>query len=227
MSSQGFVIVGLGELLWDLLPGGRQLGGAPANFAYHASSLGDRGIVASRVGIDAPGREAIDRLEEIGLITSYVQRDEAHPTGTVLVQVDDKGQPCYTISENVAWDFLEWTDEWQKLAGAADAVCFGSLAQRTRQSKNTLRRFLEATRPDALRIFDVNLRQTFYSVETLDESLKLADAVKLNAEELPRVIESLGLDGGSEETRARRLIEAYDLELVCITRGGCGSLLVN
>ena len=130
MATARYTVVGLGEVLWDLLPTGKHLGGAPANFAYITSLLGDEGIPASRVGADDLGDEALRRLMELGLPTDFIQKDANHPTGTVKVEVDVAGKPCFEISESVAWDFLEWIAPWQKLAERADAVCFGSLAQR-------------------------------------------------------------------------------------------------
>jgi fructokinase len=233
MNAGQYTIVGLGELLWDLLPTGRQLGGAPANFAYHAAMLGNRGIVASRLGNDELGREALHRLRQLGLATSYVQLDASHPTGTVLVELDEKGKPDFTITEDVAWDFLEWTESWQELASQADAVCFGSLAQRSPQSQKAIRQFLQATRKGdlriapTLRVFDVNLRQAFYSAEVLSESLKLSDVVKLNDDELSMVMDILKLGDGNQESCAPRLVEAYNLKLVCVTRGAKGSLLAT
>jgi fructokinase len=228
MSARRYIVVGLGELLWDLLPSGPELGGAPANFAAMAAALGDCGVVASRVGADAWGQEALARLGRMGLSVDYVQTDETHATGTVLVQVSESGQPRYTIHEDVAWDHLGWTPQWQALAATADAVCFGSLAQRAPGSRTTIQRFLHATRAGAFRIFDANLRQSFYTPEVIDESLQIARALKINDEELPRIIEALDLpDDGDEESRARRLIKRYGLELVCVTRGAHGSLLLT
>ncbi len=220
-------IVGLGELLWDLLPSGAQLGGAPANFAYITNLLGNIGIPASRVGGDALGEAAVQRLSELGLNSAFVQRDSAHPTGTVNVQVDGSGQPRFEIKESVAWDFLEWTRAWERLAREADAVCFGSLAQRSPQSRTTIKSFLNAVRPEALRVFDVNLRQHFYSQQILSDSMKLANIVKLNHEELPRIMCLLGLDHKNEEDSARTLLSIHNLQMICVTRGSCGSLLVS
>src|SRR5882762_2227682 len=169
--SASFTVVGLGELLWDMFSHGKQLGGAPANFAYMTALLGDRGIVASRVGGDRLGQEAIWHLKSSGLDTAHIQRDGGHPTGKVLVQVDSKGHPEYRICEDVAWDYLEWTTDWQELAIVTDAVCFGSLAQRSEASRSTIRRFLQSVRADAARIFDVNLRQAFFSAEVLRVAL--------------------------------------------------------
>jgi fructokinase len=226
------VIVGLGEMLWDLFPEGRQMGGAPANFAYITSLLGNRGIAASRLGQDDLGREAMDRLADLGLETTFLQQDTEHPTGTVRVKVDELGQPCFEISQSVAWDYLEWTPQWRALALLADAVCFGSLAQRSPQSQATIQGFLQATRPQCLRVFDVNLRQNFYNAGVLSASMNAASIVKLNHEELPKIMRLLAsgeiLSGaGFEESAARRLIDLYQLQLVCVTRGNHGSLLVR
>jgi fructokinase len=225
MNSGKFKVVGLGELLWDLLPTGKQLGGAPANFAYITSMLGDEGIPASRLGEDDLGTAAICRLTELGLSTGFIQRGAIHPTGTVKVEIDTAGQPHFEICESVAWDFLEWTAEWRELASQADAVCFGSLAQRSIQSHSTIRNFLESMRPNAIRVFDVNLRQSFFTRDVLAESMKLATIVKLNHEELPRIMTVFEFEHQDEESSARRLAEFYGLKLVCITRGNGGSLL--
>ena len=226
--SKRHIVVGLGELLWDLLPAGKQLGGAPANFAYITSLLGDEGIPASRLGQDALGEEAILRLRELALPTAFIQEDADHPTGTVQVEVDAAGQPRFEISESVAWDFLEWTPQWQRLAQQADAVCFGSLAQRSERSRATIRKFVLAARQrDAVRVFDVNLRQSFFSAQVLAESMMLATLVKLNHEELPRIMRLFELEHHREEDSARRLLSVHDLKLVCITRGNGGSLLIS
>jgi fructokinase len=227
MASKRHIVVGVGELLWDLLPAGRQLGGAPANSAYITSLLGDEGIPASRVGNDDLGRLALRRLAELGLSGDFVQCDEQHPTGTVKVQVDGAGQPCFEICESVAWDFLEWTPQWQKLAREADAVCFGSLAQRSEPSRSSIQNFLQATRPDAVRVFDVNLRQHFYSAEILSDSMKLATIAKLNHEELPKIMRLFGLEHRDDKSSAERLISLYNLKLACVTRGNGGSLLAS
>jgi len=225
--SKRHIVVGLGELLWDLFSSGKQLGGAPANFAYITSLLGDEGIPASRLGEDSLGTEAIRRLGELGLSIEFIQKDSDHPTGTVRVEVDRTGQPRFEISESVAWDFLEWTPEWQKLAQQADAVCFGSLAQRSERSRGTIRRFLLALRKTAVRVFDVNLRQNFYTVEVLAESMKLATIVKLNHEELPTIMRLFDLENHGEEDSARQLLSSHEIKLVCVTRGNNGSLLVS
>ena len=227
MATVRHLVIGLGELLWDLLPAGKQLGGAPANFAYITSLLGDDGIPASRLGNDDLGRLALRRLVELGLPTDFVQIDEHRPTGTVKVQLDTCGQPGFEICELVAWDFLEWTRQWQELAQRADAVCFGSLAQRSATSRATIRKFLESTRREAVRVFDVNLRQRFFTAEILSDSMKLATIAKLNHEELPRIMQLFGLEHRDDESSARRLASLFDLNLVCVTRGNSGSLLAT
>jgi len=227
MTSRRYTVVGLGELLWDLFPQGKQLGGAPANFAYMTALLGDRGIVASRVGSDRLGQEAIWQLASSGLDTSLIQTDAKHATGTVKVEVDSKGQPEYTIVEDVAWDHLEWTPAWKTLAESADAVCFGSLAQRSEVSRSTIREFLKAARPGAARIFDVNLRQTFFSAEVLRDSASRTDILKLNHEEAPKLIECLGGRFVSDLAVARWLVKEFGIRIVCVTRGAKGSLLVT
>jgi fructokinase len=221
------MVIGLGELLWDLFPAGKQLGGAPANFAYITSLLGDEGIPASRLGQDALGEEAIRRLGQLGLPTEFIQRDEDHPTGTVKVEVDAAGQPRFEISQSVAWDFLDWTPRWQKLAQQSDAVCFGSLGQRSESSRSTILAFVLASKPSALRVFDVNLRQNFYSKQILSESMKLSHVVKLNQDELPRIMKLFDFEHRRDEDSARHLRSLYDLKLVCVTRGNGGSLLVS
>jgi fructokinase len=221
------LIVGLGEVLWDLLPTGKVLGGAPANFAYMANLLGDRGVVASRVGVDALGREACAVMASLGVSTQYLQQDGQHETGFAAVAIDDAGQPMFTIKEAVSWDFLEWTPAWEELARKVDVVCFGSLAQRSATSAATVDRFLRASRPDALRIFDVNLRQKYYSNGILERSLQYADILKLTDHELIHLTSLLGFKAHGEEGSARQLLQECDLKLVCVTRGSRGSLLVS
>ena len=225
------IVVGLGELLWDLFPKGKQLGGAPANFAYITALLGDSGIVASRVGDDRLGQEALWHLKSSGLDVSRVQRDPTHPTGTVKVEVDLRGQPEYHISENVAWDFLEFSEDWISLARATHAVCFGSLAQRNSVSRATIRAFLSALPSFAIGIFDVNLRQAYFSGDLLRDSACHATILKLNHEEFPRFLDLLRCPlKGSERSdilAARWLCRELGIRLVCITRGPAGSALIT
>ncbi len=220
-------VVGLGEVLWDLLPDRTCLGGAPANFAYITTLMGDQGIVASRIGEDSRGIEALRRMEEMKLDIDHVQTDRAHATGTVNVELDAKGQAKFDIAHPVAWDFLAWTQDWQQLAKQVDAVCFGSLAQRSPDSRATIQRFVEATPTSALKVFDVNLRQHYYSKDVLEESMRLADVVKVNDDELPKIMCISQVAHSDEVSSAQKLIERYRLKVVCLTRGGRGSLLVR
>jgi fructokinase len=223
------VIVGLGEVLWDLLPHGKFLGGAPANFAFHASQLGAEGIVASAVGRDPLGDEIIERLESLGLSTEYVQRNDA-PTGTVTATLDAEGKATYIIHEDTAWDQIHIVedDAWGALAIRADAICFGSLAQRAPESRSSISRFifLSATRSrGCLRIFDINLRQHYYSVTSIQLSLQLANVFKLNDEELPVVAELLEIPGSEAEIVAALWEKFPSLRVVALTRGASGSTL--
>jgi fructokinase len=220
-------VVGLGEILWDLLPSGPQLGGAPANFAYCSHLLGNRGIVASRVGNDQLGKNTREALRRAGISDQFLQSDDSQPTGTARVQVDSAGQPKFEITQPVAWDYLDWTKDWQYLAQSADAICFGSLAQRSEKSRTTIRNFLSAAAPNALLMFDVNLRQDFFSEEIICQSLQRANAMKLNHEEVPRVKQLLKVTGSGNITFCRSLMERFDLKLICITRGANGSLLCD
>jgi fructokinase len=223
-----FCLVGLGEILWDLLPQGKQLGGAPANFAYHAAALGAEAAVASCVGADELGREMLARLDALKLERLAVAIDPKHPTGTVTVELDADGRPRYTIHEGVAWDFIPFGPALADLAVRADAVCFGSLAQRAPQSRQTIETFLDHTLSSCLHIFDVNLRQSYYDRQVLLESLKRAHVVKLNDEELPRVCELLELGSGEDsEAALHALVSRYSLRLAVLTCGPAGSLLIS
>ena len=222
-----FTTIGLGELLWDVFPDSRQLGGAPANFAYMTRLLGDEGIVASRVGADELGEEATRRLTALGLNAAFVQRDPTYRTGVVQVELDAQGQPTFQIAEPAAWDYFEWTAVWQSLAQRADAVCFGSLAQRSPQSRQTIFSFLKMIRPGTTRVFDVNLRQAFYSPKILADSAKNADIIKLNHDELPLVVRLLEFPYHDQESAAQWLRQTFRIKLVCITRGAEGSLLAE
>jgi fructokinase len=220
-------IVGLGEILWDLLPSGRQLGGAPANFAYCSHLLGNRALVASRIGDDELGREVQAQLRSAGLSDEFLQVDGTRPTGTVQVEINSEGQPRFQIIQPVAWDFLEWTQKWKSLAQSVDAVCFGSLAQRSPASRATILNFVDSTGPEALRIFDINLRQRFYSDDIILSSLQRANVVKLNHEEVPVLAGILRFSPSHELSLCKQMLEKFDLQLVCITRGGNGSVLVD
>ena len=221
-----FVIVGLGEVLWDMLPEGKQLGGAPANFTFHATELGAEGHVVSCVGQDSLGREIREVLQINGLAVAHVAEDPGHPTGTVSVTLSDGGQPDYTIHEEVAWDYIPFHPDVEKLAARAHAVCFGTLASRNPHSRESIRRFLDATMPGCLRVLDVNLRQQYYTGDLIHDLLERADVLKLNEDELPVITELLNIDGSTKE-RMERLIDRYTLQCVALTRGARGSLLLT
>ena len=219
-----FKLVGIGEVLWDLLPGGRQLGGAPANFAYHACALGAEAWVVSRVGRDEAGRELLRRLEQLGLRTDAVEEDPTALTGTVAVEIKTDGQPQFTIHENVAWDRIAGEVAARQAVAAADAVCFGTLAQRGEVSRRGIRALLRAAPAESLRILDVNLRQDYYSREVIEESLALANVLKVNETELERLAEMFGLPG-DDRGRIAEIAGRFRLRVVAYTRGGSGSLL--
>lgn len=225
---RGKLILGVGELLWDVLPDGQQLGGAPANFAVMAGRLGDHAVILSRIGRDELGREAVERLEPLPVDASYLQTDAAQETGRVTVAIEE-GQPSYTIHQPAAWDFMEASEGWQQLAAQADAICFGSLAQRSDQSRQTIQALVARSRESCVRIFDVNLRAPFFSGEVIRESLELATVVKMNDAEAPQVLALLGLAvEDSLLLAARRLLAEFPaLQLVAVTRGAHGSLLVS
>lgn len=215
------IIVGMGEALWDCLPEGRKLGGAPANFAYHVGQFGWDTVVVSAIGNDPLGDEILDRLADVKLNHKIVR--VPFPTGTVQVTLSGDGIPAYEICENVAWDNIPWSDELEELAKNTKAVCFGSLAQRSAVSRNTILRFLGTMAPNTERIYDINLRQSFYSLEVIEESLRRATILKLNDEEIEVVKALLQLTGEPEEV-CRELINRYDsLRMVILTCGAIGS----
>jgi fructokinase len=218
------VVAGIGELLWDLLPQGKQLGGAPCNFAYHCSQAGCESFVVSAIGTDEPGKEILALFDELALDTGCVQLKSDFPTGTVTVSLDANGIPTYIIHENVAWDNIGWNSSLEGLAKRVDAVCFGSLAQRNPGSRQTILNFLKATRTDCLRVFDINLRQSFFSREIIYQSLELSNILKLNEDELPVVAGLLGISGTDEELLLQ-ILKMFGLKLIALTKGANGSLL--
>jgi len=221
-----FKIVSVGEVLWDMLPGGKQLGGASANFAYHARMLGAEAWVVSRVGDDSPGREMLERLHAMQISTDCITLDSSAPTGTAAIELASDGQPKFTIRENVAWDNITASDLTRATVARADAVYFGSLAQRSAVSRATIRSLVAAARFDAWRIFDVNLRQNFFSMETIETSLRLANVLKINDEELLVLAGFFGLRGGPKEQLAN-LARRFDLRMVALTCGARGSLFYS
>lgn len=214
-------IVGLGEALWDCLPEGKKLGGAPANFAYHAGQFGFDTLAVSALGEDALGEETIAALEEHKL--NYLMPRIPYPTGTVQVTLDGQGIPTYNIREGVAWDNIPFTAEIEEVAKNCRAVCFGSLAQRSVVSRETIGRFLDATPSDCVKIFDINLRQSFFTKEIIEDSMRRCNILKINDEELVVVSRMFGLPDLDEEKRCKQLIKDYDLDILVLTCGTNGS----
>ena len=210
------VVVGIGELLWDVLPTGKRAGGAPVNFVYHATQMGAEGYAISAVGNDVAGTEIIQELDKNHIISSYISTVE-HPTGSVMVELKN-GIPAYTIIEGVAWDHIPLTGEAIDLMKRADAVCFGTLAQRASESRETLRTLLSYMAPEALRFFDINLRQSYYSKELIESLLQQANVFKINDEELELLCPMLQLEGTTEEV-CRELMRKYELRYLVLTAG--------
>ncbi|RYD32397.1 MAG: carbohydrate kinase [Verrucomicrobiaceae bacterium] len=219
------MIIGMGELLWDMLPSGPQMGGAPANFACHAKALGAEAMVVSGVGDDPLGHEILRRLDQLGVDTRGITLDPAHATGRVDVELGPDGQPSYTIHGDAAWDHATTSPGLLELAAGADAMCFGTLGQRGPVSRATIRTLLGRASADCLRVLDVNLRQAFFSQDLIHESLLLANVVKLNEDELRMVAPMLGIPGTTLEEQLAGLLARYGLRLAACTRGGEGSLI--
>lgn len=217
------IVVGMGEALWDVLPEGKKIGGAPANFAYHVSQFGLPSCVVSAVGDDALGHEILENFNSKGL-NQLIER-VLYPTGTVQVEIDQAGIPQYEIKENVAWDNIPYTARLEQLAERTKAVCFGSLAQRNVVSRNTINRFLDAMPQDAepLVVFDVNLRQGFYNKEILCNSMERCNILKINDEELITVSRMFGYPGIDLQDKCWILLGKYNLKMLILTCGINGS----
>lgn len=217
------IVVGMGEALWDVLPEGKKIGGAPANFAYHVSQFGLPSQVVSAVGNDPLGREIVENFTSKGL--NHLIEEVPYPTGTVQVEIDPAGVPQYDIKENVAWDNIPYTGRLEALAGQTRAVCFGSLAQRNVVSRDTINRFLDAMpqTADSLVVFDVNLRQGFYTKEILCNSMKRCNILKINDEELVTVSRMFGYPGIDLQDKCWILLGKYNLRMLILTCGINGS----
>lgn len=217
------IVVGMGEALWDVLPEGKKIGGAPANFAYHVSQFGLPGYVVSAVGDDALGKEIVENFTSNGL--NQLIAEVPYPTGTVQVEIDQAGIPQYDIKENVAWDNIPYTDSLEALAKRTKAVCFGSLAQRNVVSRETINRFLDAMpqSDDSLVVFDVNLRQGFYNKEILCNSMSRCNILKINDEELVTVSRMFGYPGIDLQDKCWILLGKYNLKMLILTCGINGS----
>ena len=216
-------VVGLGEALWDVLPEGKKLGGAPANFAYHAGQFlgSDNTIAISALGEDKLADETVDAIKEHSL--NYLMPRVPYPTGTVQVTLTGDGIPTYDIKENVAWDNIPYTDEMREIARSARAVCFGSLAQRNVVSRENIHKFLDDTPADCMKIFDINLRQQFYTKEVIKESLQRCNVLKINDEELVLIGRMFGYPGLDMQDKCWLLLGKYNLDILVLTCGVNGS----
>ena len=221
-----FHITGIGEILWDMFPDGAQFGGAPANFVCHSQALGARSHMVSCVGNDDLGRRALTFLREHGVDISAVTQSEERGTGTVEIELDAEGIAQFEFAADVAWDALTWSEALTHVAVTTDVVCYGTLGQRSEISKNTIQRFLKGTTDECLCVFDVNLRQQFYTEGLIRDSLEFANILKLNDEELPVLSSSCGLSGSATSVM-ERLRERYNLHLVALTRGAKGAILLT
>jgi fructokinase len=217
--------VGLGEVLFDIFPTGKKLGGAPVNFAYHLKSLGINSYPVSAVGKDKTGRELIQTIQSNSLSTKFIQVNSNFPTGTVRVEINKSGIPDYIIRKNVAWDNIKMSDKLVNLARQCNVVCFGTLAQRSEVSRRTIINFMESLSGNCIKVFDVNLRQSFYSNEIIENSLQLASVLKLNSDELSVVASVFGYTG-STESLLSNLISNFELRSIALTKGSEGSILV-
>lgn len=219
-------IAGIGELLWDVLPDNEVIGGAPVNFAYHVTALGARGIPVSTIGRDPRGEKALTELQGRGVDIAAISISDEFVTGYVTATVDAEGKASYSFPDEVAWDHLLVNDYAENLRSVLDAVCFGSLAQRSEHSRRAIHGFLDMLRRETVKVFDVNLRQGFYSRQVIESSLRRTDILKLNEEELPVVARLLELQGPGDEWLPA-LIKRYRLEMAILSRGECGSLLMT
>ncbi|MCK6562151.1 carbohydrate kinase [candidate division KSB1 bacterium] len=225
--NQTFLVAGIGEVLWDLYPGRRSLGGTPANFAIHARQLGDESVLVSCVGNDVLGRELIAALRQRGLNSDFIQIDAHKPTGTVAVTLDQQGRPSFRCSRDVAFDGLRFTPALAELAGACDAVLFSLLGQRSPAAAEAILSFVGAAR-HAVKVLDPNSRAGAAELRNLlPPSLRLADILKLNEQELGRMRQALGQPGESAERFLRRLMQEYGIALVAVTRGARGCELFS
>lgn len=217
------IIVGMGEALWDMLPEGKKIGGAPANFAYHVSQFGFDSRVVSAIGRDELGDEILNVFAE-KQVKHQIERVD-YPTGTVQVKLDSEGIPCYEIKEDVAWDNIPFTNGLKQLAADTHAVCFGSLAQRSEVSRATINQFLDhmPNTDDTLKIFDINLRQHFYSKEVLINSFEKCNVLKINDEELVAVSRMFDYPGINLQEKCLGLLSKFNLKILILTCGTNGS----
>ena len=218
--------VGIGELLWDLLPTGKLVGGAPSNFAYHTQQQGAFSCIVSAVGNDSNGNEIKEALLEKNLTTDYIQTVD-YPTGTVDVNLNPLGEPSYSINENVAWDYISLPKNIDKQIKQTAILCFGSLAQRNAHTRNSIKKIIQKVNDDCLIVFDINIRQSYYNKEIIQESLEICNVLKLNVDELAILRSLFNLKGLDDKVVIEKLMKQYNLKLVALTYGSKGSVLIT
>lgn len=219
-------IVAIGEILWDIFPDDERIGGAPANFAYYITRLGVGAALVSRVGRDSLGVQALAACRAAGLVIDFIQKDLSHPTGTVRVELDDQGSPKFQIEKDVAWDYLEEKAVLSSLMERAGAVCFGTLAQRQQQSRRVIQQLLARAGAGCLKVLDINIRAPFFDRQVIEFSLQAADVLKLNSDELKTVSRLFSLRG-KEDQVLRALMEKFSLQVIALTLGSEGSLIMT
>lgn len=221
-------VVAIGEILWDIFPDGKRIGGAPANFAYYIyiTKMGIKTALVSRVGQDSLGVQALAACQAAGLTVDFIQKDLSHPTGTVRVELDDQGSPKFLIERDVAWDYLEEEESLLSLVESARAICFGTLAQRQQQSRRVIQQLLARAGAGCLKVLDINLRAPFFDPQVIEFSLQTADVLKLNLDELATVSRFYNLRG-KEEEKLKALMEKFSLRVIALTMGSEGSLIIT
>ncbi len=219
-------ILSFGEVLWDILPNAITLGGAPFNFTYRVNCLGDKGIMVSRLGRDALGEQALEKIRELGVDPTYIQRDKRHPTGTVRVSFDEAHNPSYVIIPEVAYDYIETNDALLAVASQTDCLCFGTLAQRNLYARQTLRRIIKAA-SGTVKLLDINLRKDCYSPQTITSSLAVANILKLNLDEARQLAGMLDLPNGAVDRIVDEIVQRYGIDCCIVTLGASGALAVS
>jgi len=221
-----FTIAGIGELLWDVLPKVEVIGGAPVNFSYHVTALGEKGVPISTIGRDHRGKKALGELQKRGVDIAAISISDEFATGYVTAIIDEEGKASYSFPDEIAWDHLMVNEYAENLKHTLDAVCFGSLAQRSAHSRRAIHGFLDSLRRETLKVFDINLRQDFYSRQVIESSLKRTDILKLNEEELPILARLLELRPPGDRWLPA-LIKRYNLKMAILSRGDSGSFLLT
>jgi fructokinase len=227
MKSERPVIAALGEVLWDLFPDGAKFGGAPANYAHHASALGAEVHLLTALGADDLGARATEHLSAMKISLESVQSHSGYPTGSVRVTVSSDGQASYRFGEDEAWDHLLWQDDLLRIAGACDAVCFGTLGQRAAESRDVIQRFVRSTKSDAIRVLDLNLRPPFVSSTVIQRSLELSNTLKLNDDELEVCSDLFSLTGNSVNSKLSQLAARFELDVIVLTLGQRGAVMFD